>query len=78
MSVAKTTSDGLEIVRGWSYEEFRNWELWWPNAPVLWYFLESESYAGKGSKHLIPMICDSAVLLEQLKKNTKHLDKSEY
>lgn len=78
MSIAKVTAGELEILRGWKYDKFRNWELWWPSLPWMWYFLESESFSGKGSKHLVPMICDAEVLLEQLKIHVKHLDKTNY
>lgn len=61
-SVAKKGLNGLQIIRGWRYDEFANWEVWWPNAPVLCFLRERESYGGKGSYHFFPLICDSFML----------------
>lgn len=78
LSVASRTGNGLQIIRGWRYDQFTNWEFWWKGLPILTYFKEKESYDGRGSVHFFPIICDGKQLLEQLYKNTPHLDKSEY
>lgn len=78
VSVAARKSDGLEIIRGWQYEQITNWEFWFKPLPLLAYFKETESYNGRGSVHFFPIICNGPQLLDQLKKNTPHLDKSEY
>lgn len=78
MSVAARKGDGLRIIRGWRYDQFTNWEFWWKSVPILTYFKEAESYDGRGSIHFFPIVCNGKQLLEQLQKNTPHLDKSEY
>lgn len=78
LSVAKLTSDGPEIIRGWSYDQMTNWEVWWPAFPVLAYFKESESYNGRGSIHFFPILCNGRVLLDTLLAKTPHIDKRNY
>lgn len=77
-SVAQQTGKGLEIIRGWAYDGIVNWEFWWKGLPVLTYFKEKESYAGRGSVHFFPVVCDGKGLLEELKRRTPHLEKAEY
>lgn len=74
-SVAAQGTEGLEIIRGWAYEEFQNWEVWWERLPILCYFKENESYGGRGSLHFFPVVCDGKELVEELKRRTKHLEK---
>ncbi|CAN8076932.1 unnamed protein product [Agarophyton chilense] len=78
LSVARKTSDGLKIIRGWKYELITNWEVWWKRVPILAYFKESESYNGRGSIHFFPILCKGDVLLGELRKRTQHLDKTQY
>lgn len=78
LSVAKITGNGLELIRGWKYEEITNWEFWWKRLPVLVYFKEKESYYGRGSVHFFPVLTKGDILLEQFIKRTPHLDKSQY
>jgi len=75
LSVTRKDKGELKIIRGWKYEEFKNWEVWWPRAPVLCYFRENESYGGKGSIHFFPVVCDGGILVEQLKKRVKGVEK---
>lgn len=78
ISVANRKGSEFEIIRGWKYDEIRNWEVWWPGFPVLAYFKEDESYNGRGSVHFFPIMCDGAQLIEQFKTRIPKLDKSNY
>lgn len=66
LSVTRRTGDELKIIRGWRYDQFKHWELWWEFFPVLAYFRENESYGGRGSIHFFPVVCDGKVLREML------------
>lgn len=78
-SIAQRKGEGeLQFIVGWKYQQFTNWEYWWKNLPILFYFKEKESYDGRGSIHFFPIICNSNQLLEQMLKNTTHLDNSKY
>ncbi|PON55808.1 hypothetical protein TorRG33x02_298450 [Trema orientale] len=37
----------------WKYSTFVNWELWWPNFPILVYFKETETKP-EGQVHFFP------------------------
>ncbi|CAH9125013.1 unnamed protein product [Cuscuta epithymum] len=39
----------------WKYSSFVNWELWWPNFPVLVYFKERQTKP-EGQVHFFPVI----------------------
>ncbi|KAJ7560828.1 hypothetical protein O6H91_03G001300 [Diphasiastrum complanatum] len=39
----------------WKYSTFTNWELWWPNFPVLVYFKETQTKP-EGQVHFFPVI----------------------
>ena len=39
----------------YSYSSFVNWELWWPNFPVLVYFKETQTKP-EGQIHFFPVI----------------------
>lgn len=78
LSIAQRKGDELEFIVGWKYDQITNWEFWWKPVPMLAYFKETESYEGRGSIHFFPILCKGDQLLDQLRKNTLHLDKSEY
>ena len=78
LSIATKSSDGLNIIVGWDYAQITNWEVWWPFLPTLAYFKEKESYAGRGSIHFFPVVCDGKQLIQALRKVTPHLDKQNY
>lgn len=77
LSVTRKAKGELKIIRGWKYDEFKNWEVWWPRVPVLCYFRENESYGGKGSIHFFPVVCDGGILVDELKKRIKGVDKKQ-
>ncbi|KAL5768995.1 hypothetical protein ACOSP7_015552 [Xanthoceras sorbifolium] len=39
----------------WKYSTFVNWELWWPNFPILVYFKETQTKP-EGQVHFFPVI----------------------
>ncbi|CAI0629217.1 unnamed protein product [Linum tenue] len=39
----------------WKYSSFVNWELWWPNFPILVYFKETQTKP-EGQIHFFPVI----------------------
>ncbi|PSS36246.1 Guanine nucleotide-binding protein-like 3-like protein [Actinidia chinensis var. chinensis] len=39
----------------WKYSTFLNWELWWPNFPILVYFKETQTKP-EGQVHFFPVI----------------------
>ncbi|MQL97304.1 hypothetical protein Taro_029991 [Colocasia esculenta] len=43
----------------WKYSTFVNWELWWPNFPILVYFKEKQTKP-EGQVHFFPVIFVSA------------------
>lgn len=77
-SVATMGMKGLNLIRGWKYDEITNWEMWWQALPILFYFKEKESYNGRGSIHFFPVMCKHKVLISEMKKRVKHLDKPQY
>lgn len=78
LSIATKSSEGLNIIVGWDYAQITNWEVWWPFLPTLAYFKEKESYAGRGSIHFFPVVCDGKMLIQALRRVTPHLDKKDY
>ncbi|RVX11202.1 hypothetical protein CK203_013228 [Vitis vinifera] len=49
----------------WKYSTFVNWELWWPNFPILVYFKETQTRP-EGQVHFFPVIF---VSIERCKSN---------
>ncbi|KAG0563778.1 hypothetical protein KC19_8G058400 [Ceratodon purpureus] len=47
----------------WSYSSFVNWELWWPNFPVLVYFKETQTKP-EGQIHFFPVIFNGKQLYD--------------
>ena len=70
LNVMKKKGSELKFVRGWQYDKFTNWEVWWPRLPILCYFKEKESYNGRGSIHFFPVIFDGKQLVSCLQRNT--------
>jgi len=38
LQVCKKGGGELKVVREWKYDAITNWEVWWPQFPVLCYF----------------------------------------
>ncbi|KAF9613508.1 hypothetical protein IFM89_008355, partial [Coptis chinensis] len=49
----------------WNYSSFVNWELWWPNFPVLVYFKETQTKP-EGQVHFFPVIFNGKQLYETM------------
>ncbi|KAJ4837664.1 hypothetical protein Tsubulata_013875 [Turnera subulata] len=54
----------------WKYSTFVNWELWWPNFPILVYFKETQTKP-EGQVHFFPVIfrtgcCSYCLKLQRL------------
>ncbi|CAK9147120.1 unnamed protein product [Ilex paraguariensis] len=47
----------------WKYSTFVNWELWWPNFPILVYFKETQTRP-EGQVHFFPVIFDGKQLYD--------------
>ncbi|WCJ29641.1 hypothetical protein M5689_011261 [Euphorbia peplus] len=47
----------------WKYSTFVNWELWWPNFPVLVYFKERQTKP-EGQVHFFPVIFNGKQLYD--------------
>nr|ACG38944.1 hypothetical protein [Zea mays] len=47
----------------WKYSTFVNWELWWPQFPVLVYFKETQTKP-EGQIHFFPVIFDGRQLYD--------------
>ncbi|KAJ4708273.1 DUF3119 family protein [Melia azedarach] len=47
----------------WKYSTFVNWELWWPNFPILVYFKETQTKP-EGQVHFFPVIFDGKQLYD--------------
>lgn len=47
----------------WKYSTFVNWELWWPNFPVLVYFKETQTKP-EGQVHFFPVIFNGKQLYD--------------
>ncbi|KAK9071345.1 hypothetical protein SSX86_009913 [Deinandra increscens subsp. villosa] len=47
----------------WKYSSFVNWELWWPNFPILVYFKESQTKP-EGQVHFFPVIFNGKQLYD--------------
>lgn len=47
----------------WKYSTFVNWELWWPNFPVLVYFKETQTKP-EGQIHFFPVIFNGKQLYD--------------
>ncbi|OAE21728.1 hypothetical protein AXG93_1275s1390 [Marchantia polymorpha subsp. ruderalis] len=47
----------------WPYSSFVNWELWWPNFPVLVYFKETQTKP-EGQIHFFPVIFNGKQLYD--------------
>ncbi|ONH98322.1 hypothetical protein PRUPE_7G243000 [Prunus persica] len=47
----------------WKYSTFVNWELWWPNFPILVYFKERQTKP-EGQVHFFPVIFNGKQLYD--------------
>ncbi|KAF5741987.1 hypothetical protein HS088_TW09G00026 [Tripterygium wilfordii] len=47
----------------WKYSTFVNWELWWPNFPILVYFKEMQTKP-EGQVHFFPVIFNGKQLYD--------------
>ncbi|XVF48096.1 hypothetical protein PTKIN_Ptkin03bG0164000 [Pterospermum kingtungense] len=47
----------------WKYSTFVNWELWWPNFPILVYFKETQTRP-EGQVHFFPVIFNGKQLYD--------------
>ncbi|XP_058113236.1 uncharacterized protein LOC131256264 [Magnolia sinica] len=47
----------------WKYSTFVNWELWWPNFPILVYFKETQTKP-EGQVHFFPVIFNGRQLYD--------------
>ncbi|KAL3532334.1 hypothetical protein ACH5RR_005855 [Cinchona calisaya] len=47
----------------WKYATFVNWELWWPNFPILVYFKETQTKP-EGQVHFFPVIFNGKQLYD--------------
>ncbi|KAF3453695.1 hypothetical protein FNV43_RR04136 [Rhamnella rubrinervis] len=47
----------------WRYSTFVNWELWWPNFPILVYFKETQTKP-EGQVHFFPVIFNGKQLYD--------------
>ncbi|ERN03763.1 hypothetical protein AMTR_s00078p00073300 [Amborella trichopoda] len=47
----------------WKYSTFVNWELWWPNFPILVYFKEMQTKP-EGQVHFFPVIFNGKQIYE--------------
>ncbi|XP_050386777.1 uncharacterized protein LOC126802983 isoform X2 [Argentina anserina] len=47
----------------WKYSSFVNWELWWPNFPILVYFKETQTKS-EGQVHFFPVIFNGKQLYD--------------
>ncbi|KAL5547861.1 hypothetical protein UlMin_003092 [Ulmus minor] len=47
----------------WKYSTFVNWELWWPNFPILVYFKETQTKP-EGQIHFFPVIFNGKQLYD--------------
>ncbi|KAJ8753221.1 hypothetical protein K2173_017823 [Erythroxylum novogranatense] len=47
----------------WKYSTFVNWELWWPNFPILVYFKETQTKP-QGQVHFFPVIFNGKQLYD--------------
>ncbi|CAA2964553.1 Hypothetical predicted protein [Olea europaea subsp. europaea] len=47
----------------WKYSTFVNWELWWPNFPILVYFKEKQTKP-EGQVHFFPVIFNGKQLYD--------------
>lgn len=47
----------------WKYSTFVNWEMWWPNFPVLVYFKETQTKP-EGQVHFFPVIFNGKQLYD--------------
>ncbi|KAK2645955.1 hypothetical protein Ddye_021150 [Dipteronia dyeriana] len=47
----------------WKYSTFVNWELWWPDFPILVYFKESQTEP-EGQVHFFPVIFNGKQLYD--------------
>ncbi|PIA65689.1 hypothetical protein AQUCO_00100885v1, partial [Aquilegia coerulea] len=49
----------------WKYSTFVNWELWWPNFPILVYFKETQTKP-EGQVHFFPVIFNGKQLYDTM------------
>eukprot|EP00879_Flechtneria_rotunda_P030163 GHRR01032760.1.p1 GENE.GHRR01032760.1~~GHRR01032760.1.p1 ORF type:complete len:164 (+),score=44.61 GHRR01032760.1:626-1117(+) len=49
----------------WTYDTFVNWELWWPNFPILVYFKETQTKP-EGQIHFFPVIFNGKQLYDAM------------
>ncbi|KAF6151182.1 hypothetical protein GIB67_037390 [Kingdonia uniflora] len=47
----------------WNYSSFVNWEIWWPNFPILVYFKETQTKP-EGQVHFFPVIFNGKQLYD--------------
>jgi hypothetical protein len=55
------------LLRRFPYSEWREWKLFFPGLPVLFYFRET------ASPHLLPVLFDAKMLRNQLEQRLGHL-----
>lgn len=53
---------GQEVIRQFPYQEWQNWEIFYPPVPILFYFREVKSI------HFLPILFDPQILQECLQK----------
>lgn len=53
---------GENLIRHFPYQDWQNWEIFWSNAPVLFYFKEVKSI------HFLPIIFDPKMLKTTLEQ----------
>ncbi|WP_043368754.1 DUF3119 family protein [Cyanobium sp. PCC 7001] len=55
------------LLRRFPYSAWKNWRLFWPGLPVVFYFREEQS------PHLLPLLFDAKALRQQLDRHLSHL-----
>lgn len=56
---------GDKLIRNFPYQEWQNWEIFWSNVPILFYFKEVKSI------HFLPIIFDSQTLRSCLEQRCR-------
>ena len=64
---AKTDNAFVGGENRWKYKKFVNWELFWPNFPVLVYFKETQTKP-EGQIHFFPVIFNSETLYNVMRE----------
>lgn len=57
----ESTNSFVGGMNKWKYSSFVNWELWWPDFPILVYFKETQTKP-EGQIHFFPVIMDGREL----------------